>query len=90
MDPHSFEVKNAVHDWEQGEKRFNQSFKMSPEHLSTESVLIHDAVNLYASAVHDLDTSGEIDVSQMSCSKPSKWKHGYSIVEYMKLVSLII
>lgn len=33
MDPKSFELRNAVHDWEEGEKRFNRHFKVSPEHV---------------------------------------------------------
>lgn len=33
MDPNSFELKNAVHDWMNGERRFNRSFHISSEHV---------------------------------------------------------
>lgn len=87
MDPNSTSVKQAVHDWEQGERRSNPTFRLSPEHLTTESVLIHDAVNLYAAAVRQLDQSGEFEVSELSCAKPSTWKHGFDIINFMHLVS---
>lgn len=87
MDPNSTAVRQAVYDWEQGERRSNPTFKLSPEHLNTESVLIHDAVNLFASAVRQFDQNGEIEVSELSCSKPSKWNHGFDIIKFMHLVS---
>lgn len=33
MDPKSFGLRNAVHDWEEGEKRYNRVFRISPEHV---------------------------------------------------------
>lgn len=87
MDPNLTELKHAVYEWEQGENRFNQGYKLSPEHIRTESVLIHDAVNLYAAAVRKLSTTVEIEIAPTSCSKHSRWKHGHEIVRFMKRVS---
>lgn len=33
IDPSSFDVQNAVNDWEHGEKRNGRLFRMSPEHV---------------------------------------------------------
>lgn len=33
MDPKSYGLRNAVHDWEEGEKRYNRVFRISPEHV---------------------------------------------------------
>ena len=33
MDPSSFDLKNAVHDWIQGEKKRDRLFQISPEHV---------------------------------------------------------
>lgn len=33
IDPKSFDVKNAVHDWEHGERRQGRVYSISPEHV---------------------------------------------------------
>ncbi|XP_055683998.1 glutamate receptor ionotropic, kainate 2-like [Lutzomyia longipalpis] len=85
IDPKSFELRNAVHDWEEGEKRFNRVFRMSPEHVKTESAVVNDAVRIFAAALQELDNSEEIFAMPMSCKHPSQWPHGLRIANYMKL-----
>ncbi|XP_059618967.1 glutamate receptor ionotropic, kainate 2-like [Phlebotomus argentipes] len=85
IDPKSYELRNAVHDWEEGEKRFNRLFRVSPEHAKTEPAVVHDAVRAFAAALQELDSSEEIFAVPMSCKHPSQWPHGLRIVNYMKL-----
>lgn len=51
---------------------------------------MYDAVLLFAKALHDLDTSQQIDIQPLSCDAQDTWPHGYSLINYMKIVSIII
>lgn len=51
---------------------------------------MYDAVHLFAKALHDLDTSQQIDVRPLSCEAEDTWPHGYSLINYMKIVSKTI
>lgn len=48
---------------------------------------MYDAVHLFAKALHDLDTSQQIDIKPLSCDAVDFWPHGYSLINYMKVVS---
>ena len=48
---------------------------------------MYDAVHLFSKALTDLDRSQEIDVEGVDCAGTQTWKHGNSLVNYMKLVS---
>lgn len=47
-------------------------------------------MHLFAKALHDLDTSQQIDIKPLSCDAVDTWPHGYSLINYMKIVSLSI
>lgn len=51
---------------------------------------MYDAVHLFAKALHDLDTSQQIDIKPLSCDAVDTWPHGYSLINYMKIVSRVI
>lgn len=55
--------------------------------IKAETALMYDAVHLFAKALHDLDTSQQIDIQPLSCDGPDTWPHGYSLINYMKIVS---
>lgn len=55
--------------------------------IKAETALIYDAVHLFAKALHDLDTSQQIDIQPLSCDGQDTWPHGYSLINYMKIVS---
>jgi len=57
--------------------------------LQTETALMYDAVHLFAKALHDLDSSQRIDIKPLNCDSADTWPHGYSLINYMKVVSLI-
>ncbi|GBP84886.1 Glutamate receptor ionotropic, kainate 2 [Eumeta japonica] len=54
----------------------------------TETALMYDAVHLFAKALHDLDTSQQIDIRPLSCESEDTWPHGYSLINYMKIVEM--
>ncbi|XP_040172149.1 glutamate receptor ionotropic, kainate 2-like [Anopheles arabiensis] len=87
MDTKSFDIKNAVHDWEQGEARMKRPFRVSPEHVRTESALYNDAVKIYATAIRELDATEEITPARLSCGSKNlrQWPFGLRIVNYMKV-----
>ncbi|XP_061498393.1 glutamate receptor ionotropic, kainate 2 isoform X2 [Anopheles gambiae] len=87
MDTKSFDIKNAVHDWEQGEARMKRPFRVSPEHVHTESALYNDAVKIYATAIRELDATEEITPARLSCGSKNlrQWPFGLRIVNYMKV-----
>uniref|UniRef100_A0A8W7Q0Q4 Glutamate receptor 1 n=1 Tax=Anopheles coluzzii TaxID=1518534 RepID=A0A8W7Q0Q4_ANOCL len=87
MDTKSFDIKNAVHDWEQGEARMKRQFRVSPEHVHTESALYNDAVKIYATAIRELDATEEITPSKLSCGSKNlrQWPFGLRIINYMKV-----
>ena len=49
---------------------------------------MYDAVHLFAKALHDLDSSQRIDIKPLSCDAVDTWPHGYSLINYMKIVSV--
>lgn len=49
---------------------------------------MYDAVHLFAKALHDLDSSQRIDIKPLSCNSDDTWPHGYSLINYMKIVSV--
>ena len=58
--------------------------------LQTETALIYDAVRLFSKALHELDLSQNIDISPLSCDGQYTWKHGNSLVNFMKLVTVTV
>ncbi|CAD7092223.1 unnamed protein product [Hermetia illucens] len=56
--------------------------------VRAETALMYDAVHLFAKALHDLDTSQQIDIHPLSCDGQDTWPHGYSLINYMKIVEM--
>lgn len=49
---------------------------------------MYDAVHLFAKALHDLDASQQMDIHPLSCDAQDTWPHGYSLINYMKIVRM--
>ncbi|XP_076630842.1 kainate-type ionotropic glutamate receptor subunit 1D isoform X3 [Colletes latitarsis] len=95
VDPEKPEIQKVVQDWIFGEKRFNRELDMGQSSnknnltcIKTETSLMYDAVHLFAKALHDLDTSQQIDIKPLSCESTDTWPHGYSLINYMKIVEM--
>lgn len=51
---------------------------------------MYDAVYLFAKALHDLDTTQQIDIHPINCdSAADTFSHGFSLINYMKVVSKV-
>ncbi|CAG7824227.1 unnamed protein product [Allacma fusca] len=54
--------------------------------IRTDIALIYDAVQLLGKALHILNQT--IDVKSLDCDSSDTWQHGYSIINYMKMVQM--
>ncbi|XP_070517537.1 glutamate receptor ionotropic, kainate 2 isoform X2 [Cardiocondyla obscurior] len=88
VDPEKPEIQKVIQDWIYGEKRYNRELDMGQNSNKTETSLLYDAVHLFAKALHDLDTSQQIDIKPLSCESTDTWPHGYSLINYMKIVEM--
>ncbi|EGK96607.1 AGAP000801-PB, partial [Anopheles gambiae str. PEST] len=87
VDPENPEVAQAIHNWTIGEARLGKKVDFKTA-VSAETALMYDAVHLFAKALHDLDTSQQIDIHPLSCDTQDTWPHGYSLINYMKIVEM--
>nr|CAD7577210.1 unnamed protein product [Timema californicum] len=101
VDPEKPELQKVVREWVYGEHeirpeagpRLSQALQRGinslecPPNEHTETALMYDAVHLFAKALHDLDSSQRIDIKPLSCDAVDTWPHGYSLINYMKIVS---
>ncbi|XP_053604879.1 glutamate receptor ionotropic, kainate 2 isoform X2 [Plodia interpunctella] len=95
LDPERTDVQKVIRDWVYDEARKGRklqlghtSAKENMTFIKTETALMYDAVHLFAKALHDLDTSQQIDVRPLSCEAEDTWPHGYSLINYMKIVEM--
>lgn len=51
------------------------------------AALLLDAVQVVLSAVQQLNRSQEVGVKPLSCSSPSIWQHGTSLINYLRMVT---
>lgn len=92
VDPDNEFVRDTVAEWTQGDpkpdrKSSSPSYQQNETVVKAETALMYDAVHLFAKALHDLDTSQQIDIQPLSCDGQDTWPHGYSLINYMKIVS---
>ncbi|XP_066262969.1 glutamate receptor ionotropic, kainate 2 [Euwallacea similis] len=95
VDPDGPEIRRAVRDWTFPPDAKNKKGETVPAlyrdnttFVKAETALMYDAVHLFAKALHDLDTSQQIDIKPLSCDAVDFWPHGYSLINYMKVVEM--
>lgn len=54
-----------------------------------DTALIYDAVHLFAESLKQLKISKSLYSKQLFCNDTKSWEHGYSIINYMKTVSIV-
>lgn len=80
-------VNDIVRQWSvEDTKGILRSANLST--INTETALMYDAVHLFAKALHDLDTSQQIDIHPINCDGQNTWQHGFSLINYMKIVEM--
>lgn len=84
-------VRQTVKNWtsidQKVSKRINYGYDNASV-IKAETALMYDAVHLFAKALHDLDSSQQIDIHPLSCDNQDTWPHGYSLINYMKIVEM--
>ncbi|KAL3278738.1 hypothetical protein HHI36_016268 [Cryptolaemus montrouzieri] len=85
VDPQNPDVEKVLKEWNSSDMKVTVGEKAS---IRSETALMYDAVHLFAKALHDLDTSQRIDIKSMSCDAVDTWPHGYSLINYMKIVEM--
>ncbi|CAH1126003.1 unnamed protein product [Ceutorhynchus assimilis] len=94
VDPEGPEIRRAVRDWNfpsdvKNKKDIMPSvYRDNVTFVKAETALMYDAVHLFAKALHDLDSSQQIDIKPLSCDAVDFWPHGYSLINYMKVVEM--
>ena len=68
---------------------FKGSFALTLVAAQTESALIYDAVKLLAMALGRLDKSQSVEIRPISCIDEEPWRHGTSVVNFMRPVRLL-
>ncbi|XP_045476404.1 glutamate receptor ionotropic, kainate 2 [Harmonia axyridis] len=86
VDPQNPDVENVLKEWNLNDMKTSSGEITSA--MRSETALMYDAVHLFAKALHDLDSSQRIDIKPMSCDAVDTWPHGYSLINYMKVVEM--
>lgn len=86
LDPGSFEVSTAVHDWNESALRAGSAAGIyAAEEVRTEPALLHDAVKMLTTVIKELDTADEavpIEPITVKCNsnRPVPWEQGAEIM----------
>jgi ionotropic kainate glutamate receptor 2 len=92
VDPNNPDVQQTVQNWTFGEAKLGKKVEFGISEntsvIKAETALMYDAVHLFAKALHDLDTSQQIDIHPLNCDTQDTWPHGYSLINYMKIVEM--
>ncbi|XP_037961199.1 glutamate receptor ionotropic, kainate 2 [Teleopsis dalmanni] len=84
MDPTDFHVKNVVHDWEEREKRESRYYRVLPEKVKTNMILINDAVWIFSKGLTELGITEKLRTPNIECHKSRQWALGRRIIEFMR------
>ncbi|KAJ9591183.1 hypothetical protein L9F63_002254, partial [Diploptera punctata] len=89
VDPENPVVKSVVNIWSDWEPFYGRPFTMTPETVKTEMALTHDAVFLFARALHNLFTpEDKFSVSPLACDDVDKWPHGFRLSSFMQVMEM--
>lgn len=83
VDPQSEIVQMTVKRWSDLELKKGRNLSISPDKITVNMALIHDAVQLFARALRRLD-SNTIDIKPLDCERQMNWGHGASLINFMK------
>lgn len=72
MDPSDFHVKNVVHDWEEREKREGRYFKVDPNRVKSQMILLNDAVWLFSKGLTELGIFEELTAPDLECRRKNR------------------
>lgn len=82
MDPGSFEVSTAVHDWNESEQRSGGGVRYTAEGVRTEAALLYDAVKVLATVLKEMDAVNAVEPVSFRCNanQAAPWEQGAEIM----------
>ncbi|XP_044732050.1 glutamate receptor ionotropic, kainate 2-like isoform X2 [Chrysoperla carnea] len=89
IDPEDDDVEQATMLWREFEQRRGETLieSLEKEKLTLDSALMYDAVFIFAEALHQLNQSNSIRTRPLDCDEFDNWEHGYSLINYMRMVN---
>lgn len=90
VDPDRPEVMNVLRDLKIGRALWRYGgHNHSEPHVDTATALMYDAVTLLANGLHNADRiMHNLDLQSLNCDQPKPWKHGSSLLDAMKMVTV--
>lgn len=88
MNPSSFEVTTAVHDWRLDEKRHKGYTEIYADRIKTQTALFYDAVKTFLISFREFNAVRPVRPIQLQCNQPSKWHQGIQLIENLNQVIL--
>lgn len=86
------EVATQLHENMKTEDPFHEQFldNRPPQNLfRSKTALLYDAVYLFSMALKDLNKH-HLAPKQLFCNATDNWEHGYSVINFMKTVSMSV
>ncbi|KAK7479657.1 hypothetical protein BaRGS_00029123 [Batillaria attramentaria] len=84
INPDNPSVVSIRTEWLLLSQRGLNSPLMEYSEIETETALAYDAYFLFARALHEYSQAQEVNTIQLSCDKIHTWRHGNSLLNYMK------
>ncbi|RZF41431.1 hypothetical protein LSTR_LSTR000145 [Laodelphax striatellus] len=93
FDPEDEDVKEVLDNWKECPKNSKDGEDCAPvigpdSQVHLETILVMDAVFLFAVALQHLSNTMDFAVTPLNCSEDRSWDHGYSIINFMKVSEL--
>lgn len=92
IDPLSPFVENIVRDLNFVQQRMNVNMEpLKADKLTVNSILIYDAVNVFAKALKGLGMINKIITEPLQCKNSPfiPWSNGFKLINFMRVVSMV-
>lgn len=80
MDANSEEVKTAIYDWRQSERRHKGFSDIYADQIKTHTALFYDAVTTFLTTFRESNAVRTIRSQQLHCNQPKKWDQGLELM----------
>lgn len=93
IDPTSPMVENIVKDLNFVQQRMNVNMApLQANKVTVDSILIYDAINVFARTLQGLGTSNKVAAENLQCmnSPFASWSKGFKVMNFMRVVSIVL
>ncbi|KAI9550316.1 hypothetical protein GHT06_007599 [Daphnia sinensis] len=88
IDPYRKETVDIVNKWNIWEMSAGKILNVTEKTLTLEAALVHDAVQLFAKALHDMGTNQDVTPRSFSCDGVDSWAQGNNFVNFIKTTEI--